>query len=261
MKKSLMLCGLVVVLCGRVLAQDVELVLVPIYEVLPIPGAFGSQWVSDFRIHNASDEMVTIQNFGSGCNFEPCVPDPVPPRTTISGAFVRHNAGNDWNPGAILEVEESGVDSLVFQLRVRDVSRAVEGWGTWVPVIRESTARRGRVDLLNVPIEDGYRVMLRVYSFGAAGRASVRVFGTEDGVFTQPTTSDPLLGEFSLGIFNGSRSDPGYAQFTGLAELVQGKGYRLVRLEVIPENDLLVWAMVSVTNNVTQQVTGVYPNE
>jgi hypothetical protein len=51
----------------------------------------------------------------------------------------------------------------------------------------------------------------------------------------------------------------GYAVAT-LAEIA-GQKFRLVRLEIIPEDNLAVWAMVSVTNNTTQPVTGIYPNE
>lgn len=265
MRNLLTLSCLLLVATPTLVAQDVERVLVPIYEPLPIPGAFGSEWVSDFRIYNASDEVILIENFGPGCQTDPCSIGGVRPRTTISGNFVRNIFVGDWNQGAVLQVHKSGVDDLVFQLRVRDISRSAEGWGTWMPVVRESTVKDGTVHLLNIPVEDGYRVMLRVYSFGLEGRVQVRAFGTADGAFALPTTPDPLLAEFPLdllsGRLSGSVSDPGYAQFAGLAELVQGKGYRLVRLEVIPENDLLAWAMVSVTNNVTQQVTGVYPNE
>jgi hypothetical protein len=252
----------VISFCTVAMAQDVERVLVPIYEPLPIPGAFGSLWVSDFRILNASDDLLFIDNFGTGCNFDPCPPSGLAPRATISGAHVRNAHGGDWNPGAVLRADKQTLDRLVFQLRVRDVSRAAEGWGTWTPVIRESRAKPGPVHLLNVPVEDGYRIMLRVYSFRDSGRVTVRIFGTADGTFAYPFSPDPMLGEFQLDLqLTGFLSDPGYGQFTGLTELVQGKGYRLVRLEIIPENGLLVWAMVSVTNNVTQQVTGVYPNE
>lgn len=260
MRNALVVFGLFVVLSGQVSAQDVERVLVPIHEPLPVPGAFGSEWVSDFRIYNASDEIVLTENFGEGCQFEPCSPGGVPARTTISGAFIWGVYLGDWNQGAVLNVRKPGVNDLVFQLRVRDISRSAEGWGTWVPVVRESALTAGPVHLLNVPVEDGHRITLRVYSFREAGRVTVRIFGTDGGLFAPPAP-DPLLGEFSLDIRRGGGSEPGYAQFGDLADLAQNKGFRFVRLEIIPHNDLRVWAMASVTNNVTQQVTGVYPND
>ncbi len=260
MKSHMVLLGLCLVLCTDAVAQEVERVLVPIYVPSPIPGAFGSQWVSDFRIHNASDRPVTIENFGPGCHFDPCPPGGVPARTTISGAFVRSIYLDDWNPGAVLKVNRAGLDDLVFQLRVRDISRSAEGWGTWTPVIRESAAAPGVVHLLNIPVEEGYRLMLRVYSFGEPGRVHVRMFGTANDPLALPTTPDPLLAQFFLDVLSLGSSDPGYAQFAELLDMAQGTGLHLVRLEIIPENELLVWAMVSITNNTTQQVTGVYPN-
>lgn len=261
MKSTVLTFGLSLLVCGLVSAQDTERVLVPIYEPFPIPGAFGSEWVSDFRIYNASDDAVVIDNFGSGCYLEPCVPARLRPKTTISGAFVRNIFIGDWNQGAVLKVQKSGVDNLVFQLRVRDVSRGAEGWGTWVPVVRESRLAAGPVHLLNIPVEEGYRITLRLYTFQEAGHVDVHIFGTDDALMAQGHTPDEFLGAVSLQVSTGGGSEPGYAQFAGLGELVQGRGFRLVRLEIIPENGLRLWAMVSVTNNVTQQVTGVYPNE
>src|SRR5438105_3909947 len=55
--------------------------------------------------------------------------------------------------------------SISLSLRVQDVSREARTWGTTVPVVRERDAFTGRLQLLDVPVDDRFRVALRVYDF------------------------------------------------------------------------------------------------
>ena len=250
---------LFLVLSGTSLqAQDYEPFLVPVFSPVPTPGGYGSQWATDFYIHNTGDTFAIAENYGGGCSLEPCPPGDIPPKTTVRVRFMRGFFVDDAIPGVVLKVRRADADLLHFQLRVRDIARSAFGWGTWMPVVRESTAPGGTVHLLSVPLEPGYRQLLRVYSFGNLGRIRVRIFGTAADADGGAAVPDPLLSEFSLDLIQNAVSDPGYAQFMAFDELPGG--FSLIRLELIPEGDFKSWGMVSITNNATQEVTGIYPN-
>jgi hypothetical protein len=164
-------------------------------------------------------------------------------------------------PAALLIVRNDAQFS--FQLRVRDLSRDAEGWGTWLPVVRESQARADAVNLTNIPTDTRYRLLLRVYSFQQSSgfAVRVRVYGANSSPNSAPTQSDAFLGETVLPLHVGTVSQPAYAQFDGIAAFAGATTYDTLRVVVEPLAGFSLWAMVSVTNNVTQQVTMVVPNQ
>ena len=238
----------------------VERFLVPVYLAGPTPGAFGSVWVSELRILNAGATNAAIENFGVMNQTGLFTPETLPPNVEIAGRRV-NNAVSVANPGALLLVRSEFADQLAFQARVRDTSREAQGWGTWLPVVHESAASTSPLHLLDIPVDPRYRQMLRVYSFDrTAGRAvRVRVYATRENA-QFPTSSDSLINEVSLPLqVIGSEAQPSYAQIADLAFLPGIAGHNRVRVTIEPQGDFGIWAMVSITNNVTQEVTMIVP--
>lgn len=243
-------------------AQTIERFLVPVYLAGPTPGASGTQWVSELRILNSGASNAFIENFGVMNQTGMFFPETLPPGVEIAGRRL-NNAGSANNPGALLLVRSEYARQLAFQSRVRDTSRDSEGWGTWLPVIHETQASSHAIHLLDVPVDGRYRLMLRVYSFDqVAGRTvRVRILGARsDAMF--PTEEDPLLAEFPLPLNTGGATlQPAYAQYADFALLPTLPGYDRVRVAIEPQADFAIWAMISITNNMTQEVTMVMPNE
>ena len=158
--------------------------------------------------------------------------------------------GGDYPHGVALLTPRDAAPDLSFALRARDVSRRAEGFGTEIPVVRESEMYLSReLALLGVPVSPGYRAKLRIYAFGpdpfggafaglrfqnAGGHASVELKRTCSG---NGCASTPFYGEYDLPAGNLARENV----------YVQGS------------DQLLVWAFITVTNNTTQQITTITP--
>ena len=234
--------------------HDMTRFLVPIYIPNAIEGAFGSIWVSDLRIFNGNPVPVTVLDVHQPCPFDPCTSEvtPIPARTTAQGSNVHGSAVRN-NPGLLLRTPAETAANLWFQLYVRDTSCTHFGLGTWLPVVPEDQFHDGTLHIIGVPAGENYRRMLRVYSMDPnATVATVRTY-LDRGLWTRTSPPDPLLGELTVPLIAGSETQPSYGQ---IADFASGEG--MVRLEI--ESEARIWAMVSVTNNATQEVTAVLPN-
>ena len=257
--------AVMVLVCGLGLTTSAEQrFLVPIYVPAPMPGAFGSRWESTFTVLNTGAEIAYIDNYGSCRIGAPCI-IPIYPKTTYTGDAISGGFA-DSIPAAIVFVDDQYADQLEFQARVRDVSRSAESAGVWVPVLHESEMVRGPVTLLDVPTTAGFRSTLRIYSLDHAPGRSVRV--SVYGVVPPdpqdpdpPTPPDRLLAEFSVPLYYspGFSGIPLYAQ-TDLVSLPGVAGYDNAWVSIEPEGEFGVWALISITNNSTQEVTAVFPN-
>lgn len=256
---------LLVGVSGTVMAA--QRFLVPIHLPDPVDGAFGSRWVSELTLLNTGPGTAYIENYG------PCPPTggpcivPLEPLVSDTGGQIRGLVFGYGIPGALLIVDDRYVDQLVFQSRVRDISRSAEGWGTWIPVVPESAAVRGPLPLLDIPMTAGYRQTLRVYSFDIASgdRVRVRIYGAvpfdpgNPDSYQQP---NPLLAELTLPLRYGAGAPalPLYAEIGNLGAVPGLTGYDKVWLTIEPEGAFGVWGMVSVTNNTTQRFTMIVPH-
>ncbi|HEY0592969.1 MAG TPA: hypothetical protein VGF40_14445, partial [Thermoanaerobaculia bacterium] len=148
-------------------------------------------------------------------------------------------------------------------LHVRDLSRAGESFGTEIPVVREREIGRAPIRLLDVPVGDGrYRVMLRVYDLAAIdGTRAVMRWRLDDG--TQ------YAGDTQLTLRTVGRCIVGpcwLPEPAGIALPLFDKplppnltqDHLHVEIEPLHPSSRL-WAMVTVTNNETQQVTTITP--
>jgi hypothetical protein len=218
-------------------------VLVPIAFSGEVPGAHGSRWVTELngRVFYPGQLEVTRTPFST-------------PRSLVEGPFRFTNLPAGNNRGAFVYVPEG--DFLALNLRVRDVSREAENFGTEIPLVTsEETSTVNAFDLLDIPVGPKYRQTLRMYNFEGrrATQFGVRILardGRENLVFTHYEMPEEGLEEFP--------QFPGYIE-VNLADLLPAAYTGRVDVSVSHTLGGRVWAMVSVTNNDTQMVTMVTP--
>ncbi len=175
--------------------------------------------------------------------------------------------------GALLLVERQFAPQVAVHLRVQDVSRQAQTWGTEIPAVREGQLFTTPFDLLDVPLAAGFRQTLRIYDVDALPRASavIRFYRIDPAVTypNQPTNPQPapdtLLAEKVITLQTEQRPesptfDLGYAEVSDFAAIPELQGADRVRIQIIPATQSLrLWALVSVTNNETQHVTVITP--
>lgn len=251
------------VLACRVYAQappgEFEKVLVPVLFENPVPGAHGSLWQTTFWALNNSDQLVSIVDFEHGCRVTTCGPPPPSP----PGIAFRPRLSAPQ--GVFMRIERLYANDVRFSLRVHDLSRQLQTRGTELPVVRENEFRSDRVDLIDIPNEPNFRLMLRVYDFDSEGRGHVRVRAYEiDPERRTPFESnrDRFVSEAILPFtyFPTHSFAPGYAQMSDPATALGLEGISRIRLEIEPVAPTTrVWAFMSITHNETQHVTLVTP--
>jgi hypothetical protein len=241
-------------------AQEYERALVPIAITdHTLLGALGSEWKTTFAVHNGGADRVLLTYALQQCTqFSPCVnADVIEPGETSFRSGDELPFYLDPNaPGTLVKYLRATGSSLSFTLRIQDISRQALTWGTEIPVIREGEFHSGRLQLLNVPLDARFRLMLRVYGLNkGTGAVAVRFYSVTDGALLQtaslamlataPPNSDPSSG-------------PDYAQLGNFVDLFETlRGTSAVRVEL--EASKPIWAFVSVTNNETQHVTTITP--
>ncbi|HET8772419.1 MAG TPA: hypothetical protein VFP80_01460 [Thermoanaerobaculia bacterium] len=208
-------------------------------------GAFGSKWRTEATVSNPAPWTVyanyTLHNIG------PCVLPCDPPLAPKS--IERFHDG--YPRGTVMFAPRSEAGQLALSLRIRDVSREEQGYGTEIPVVREHDFIHGQnIHLLDVPLDPRYRVKVRVYMIepvlppALGGEVRLR---RGNAILSVPFT-------FSNGR-DGLVIEPHYAE----VDLPLGSIGERVNVEVFMPLDATGWAFATVTNNETQQVTIVAP--
>lgn len=242
---------------------DFEKMLVPI-TVVNWPGDHGSRWTTRFEIANTSPETVELLPWNC-TTLAPCsLAYPLPPRTTVSLPLIVTAPGE--GPGRLLYVTKARADDVAFNLRIQDVSRQSETWGTELPVVRERQFRTGVVFLLGVPLTSEFRQSLRIYAVDTADPIAfaVRFFALGSGRLDSPVAELTLLTS-RVGAGGTSPWAEGIAHSAAelhniSAVVPQLRGIDRVMIEVEPlTSGSRFWAFVSVTNNATQHVTAITP--
>ena len=237
--------------------------LLPIYTTTT-PGAYGSLWQARTFIHYSGSEEASVVPrafcYGVLCptrgNVEPGLP--AVPFQRLAG----------FPESAILvHVEAAYASSVTFNTRIRDLSRAADSGGTEVPAIREDEMSARAIYLLNVPVETRFRDMLRIYALPdvEAPEVDVRYYRQPDPdgssldlnvhrLRTERVTLRRRVSDDSLNLY------PALAEIGNVELLPELRGEKAVWIEIVPVTaGLRLWALVSITNNETQQVTVVTP--
>ena len=249
--------------------SEFERIVLPI--VLPgtVPGAFGSMWRSELQIVNDSPmplrSGVDILFVEPRCSSTDC--DPViPPNAQVSRRFATPLFATSQVPPVTVYVRKEFAPYVHFQLRIRDVSREDETWGTEIPVVYERDLRY-QLTLLDIPLRPGFRQKLRIYSphYAACCALSLTFFSPEGA--TLATRNVNLV--YANGALGGLVPAPYLRE--GSRELSLQPQYAELDLESMPElagHDTVwirakgstgIWAFVSVTHNTTQHVTTITP--
>lgn len=238
-------------------------ILLPVFVNTPVEGAHGSRWRSDLALTNTSDMPLPVDPILNGCRITGCGIPEIAPGTTV---FPQVMATTHTSPTAFLFVPESRVNDLVPKLRIRDESRSALSWGTEVPVVPETKAYAGRFQLVDVPVGVPFRTLIRVYGFAESEKGVILRFfklnpGQHDPLDTEP---DELLHEMPLALRPApvqpdNELKPSYAQLM-IDQIPELAGAERLRVEIEPVTPgIRYWALASITNNVTQQVTLVSP--
>lgn len=218
-----------------------------------LPGGYGSVWATELVGRNNNDAEVPVFQFIGH----------VPSGTPWTGGFARttfrpelqHNGAAflyHWRTSSFF------LTPLAFSLRIRDLSRQADSWGTEIPLIYAEDAFVGRpVDLLNVPYEPESRLTLRVYDLDGetGGEVPVLVFDNE---------SERLLGSTTVRFPDGPYLDmpvtPGYIVLDPKSLIGDAANVQRIRIQVGERfHEKRLWSFVSVTDLETQQVTIVTP--
>ena len=265
------LSGAVVALAAPSWSQPEHIgkVLVPIVIESAVSGAYGSIWGSELIVMNDGNRAYEI-GLDTGCRFTPCPYASLEPGRSVIATGLILGPGAGAPPAFMLEVEKEGMSDVKFNLRVSDRSRSEKSAGVSIPVIPETDAFTDRLQLLDVRHGEGFRAMLRVYDFdpGQGRRVLVRFYEINTNTrFIANYPPDRLLFETVRELVSTppsfdppNRSIPGYTQLS-LAAVPEIGDHSRLRIEIEPLTEgLRFWAMASITNNETQEVTMVLPD-
>src|SRR5512142_1980468 len=241
--RTLPLFLLLLAFAGSAFADVSVTMLLPLSVTAPVPGANGSLWATDLVVRNFGLSTVNFMQ-PEGCGVLICPPGVSPWAQVKPGETVHLNV--DAPGGTLLVMNSADTINVAFNLRVRDLSRQSQTWGTELPVILFTDISTTTFHLLNVPLGGEFRTTVRVYDVSTVEprQFRVRLYSLDD---------DSLLSERVIttahvpggGLTSGSTGDLVPPGRTGAG-----------RIEVTPLNEgSRFWTFASVTNNATQHVT------
>lgn len=225
-----------------------ERILFPVLQ--ETAGAFGSQWISEAMIANPTEWDIDSYNMIENVQ---CIDFPC--RERIQAGEYRSFRGSGFPNGVALLVPRDDAGDLAFSLRVRDTSRQAKGLGVGVPVVREKDMFRKAISLLDIPVDPRFRAKLRFYSFNPYGTSA----GGFQAFLVPPNgVHFPLTFTRQISCAPNCDTIPFYAEL----DLPPGTPDERVNLfiRLFDPGSQLSWAVVSVTNNETQEVTLVLPS-
>jgi hypothetical protein len=240
-----------------------EQLLVPV-SVADLAGANGSVWTTELWAVNTGQGAARITPLPCTLELATCSEDfVIPPDQSVRVQAL----GTPDNPGVILAFPRTLAPAVSFTLHVRDLSRQSESWGAELPVVRTTDFLTQSVSLTSIPAGPEYRQTLRLYATPeTTGVVELRL-----RLYNVTGTADVLLRE-TVAKLSG-RSNPLPTQIgsplsqTTVTEIFAGglSGAERLRLTIEPiasPSGVVspYWALVSVTNNATQQVTTVTPH-
>jgi hypothetical protein len=232
-----------------------ERILLPVV-LSALPGLNGSLWETEVTavIGNGTNGIFPRECTRNSCLIP--IPVGVPFQPSLYGIAVPSS-----RPARFLYSAAGQMDRMTFNLRVRDLNRTSETWGTEVPAVREHAFRTTPITLAPLPVDPLFRTTVRVYDFDARAGAQVAVHIYADQEATPRTTLVRTFTTWPGTVTTVSLPEyPGYLQLdlgeAGTA--LEGAETAWIRIEPRTEG-LRFWAFASVTNNPTGHVTTVTP--
>lgn len=161
------------------------------------------------------------------------------------------------SPGTFFFVPRADAEQLTFDLRIMDLTHPQTSAAA-VPVVHRFN-RRTKLVLLNVPNGHHARKLLRVYPpwYLLGASFAVHVFDAETGL----RLADEIVTVHGLTDFGGP-VPPAYTATTfDIFDVPEVRRARTLRVEIESPDPVAVWAVISVTDNVTQHVTIIAPDQ
>lgn len=248
-------------------AEEYETVLVPVFSIVPVPGAFGSMWSTELWLRNSGQDPVDVQWYDYNCILATCAPTPpTPPNITFRPRIGTSPPGLR---GTLMFVERRLAADVSFGLRSRDLSRQAQTAGTEIPVVREGKFTSGVVVLPDVPVGGNFRQVVRIYGLDPtrAGSVVVRVYGINPAARIPQDPAivpDRLLGQTVVRLQVAGPAHfptyPSFAEIGNLTDVASFAGEERVLIHVEPlEEAFKIWAFASVVHNETQHLTVISP--
>ncbi len=252
---------LLVLVAAEVSADDehYETVLFPLALSTPVNGSNGSRWFSQIAICNFGDvEVASYHGWyeASSCPIAAPCPIPIPPNTCFDPPIWYYFSPR--GPEGLLFYPPREVSaSLAYSLRLLNLANSTNSIGTELPVVRDRDFRGGRVDVISIPITADSRISLRVY----APRCDLNLPAT---IFLADFASGNVVAETRIDVrrvrFENEgfpKASPGFAVVGNLLESFPAlASIERLNLRVVSDDPSApLWAMVSITNNETDEVT------
>ena len=240
---------LAVLLALPALAVDYEKLMLP---VAPSVVYCGYHSKYDTRLIAFNGAESAVEQF---CSDDMCGALPASTGTVVIG----ENVGVP--KPSFIYVPKSVARDMQMSLIVEstDISRPEERSYTELPVVRESDFREGKIQIVGVRMDDGFRKTLRIYGLNGSEGALVRV-----RVYALRSTTPAYEHDYWLepqGGLNaaGLESAPSFNMECDLSGYVENYGAP-VRVELEPLTPgAKIWGFVSITNNTTQHFYTVVP--
>jgi hypothetical protein len=195
--------------------------------LLPIatgtPGTFNTQWQADVLAHNATAEPVDIAS------------------TTVPAMSTKRLSLPTSSSAQFLDIPRRLFDRITITTHVHDATHDAESLGVDVPSVPETQFRRAVV-LPGIPNDARYRVLLRVYGYPGTYPLTIRTVDDQTQKQLVETVDVTLSG-----------SGVAYLQLP----LAAPAASPVVRLEL--SAPVPIWGFITLTNNVTQNVTTITP--
>jgi hypothetical protein len=212
----------------------------------PVRGAQGSEFHTQLRAQVSGPKTAPVRVFGvhEDCVFL-CISGEMDPMwLTHDDPLEPQDVSYNGNPARFIYVPAAEVASFTANLRVFDVSRDADNYGTEMPIAHQREFTEEQLAMLGVPSDPRFRNTLRVYNSRFLPMVvTMSINGVEAGRIVVPA---------AIGIFT-----PGVAVYS---DFPQNVGPMTVTIE---QNDAElrepVWAFITVTNNETQLITTVTP--
>ena len=232
-----------------------EPLLLPVFTA-PIPGAYGSEFRTDFRARLVQESRVELHGLRLPCTGT-CIQQPDEPwvLTAESPEAGPESVMATGTPGAFIYVPTDQLNRVRMNLRAYDTSRSEENFGTEIPIVRRRDFTSGwePITLIGVPSDPRFRNTLRIYGYGdTATLLSIEMVAETEVRVDQLVELPPQPDAFH----------PSYIELTNFPV-----GQGMVRVTIhapappigTPIPPPARWAFVSATNNETQHITLITP--
>ena len=222
-----------------------EQVLVPVAVDL-LTGANGTRWTTEIFVHNDADHAVPLDP--EYCSFigrpYPC-PGPITRVAAKSTMRISGRGSSQW-PYTRFYVPVQDADALHVSILVRELST---GQATAVAAVRDRDLRSGRIVLPGIANDGRTRATLRLY-----GRAIETIVSVADAATGEVLTSRTIFR------YAPTDSDPfSMEMIQGLFDAPELRGHERLDVIVEPQPDDRHWALLTLTDNKTQQVVTITP--